>query len=209
MSCNVSKGLEVYILSLILILEFFCFFEISFLYKFVIDQPFCSVVLYIDATASFFYKKSIAILYTRYTLQTFACEVLKCISKLYKQYTLQKFVKFLNLFSINEFIIILAGLQIIAAGNEVVLLDIMKHLIVLCVLFHTVTTSAVATTKNRILLSSVLVGTALAASICKCDSFMLQSLNIKGPPHTWEMFCIQAHSSKLLKDMDFFCMCST
>eukprot|EP00105_Crassostrea_gigas_P035956 XP_019920104.1 PREDICTED: uncharacterized protein LOC105321432 [Crassostrea gigas] len=42
----------------------------------------------------------------------------------------------------------------------------MKYLLVLCVAFHTVTTSAVATTNNRILLSSVLVGTALAASLC-------------------------------------------
>lgn len=54
------------------------------------------------------------------------------------------------------------------------LLDIMKYLLVLCVVFHTVTTSAVATTNNRILLSSVLVGTALAASLCKCGSLIIK-----------------------------------
>lgn len=114
-------------------------------------------------------------LYAGYTLQICAYEVLNiCTRKFYMQYNLKKKIVIKCIFSqwiYNQFCRFSDK-----CSTEWRLLDTMKYLLVLCVAFHTVTTSAVATTNNRILLSSVLVGTALAASLCKCGSLILKCL---------------------------------
>lgn len=138
-------------------------------------------VLLKDAVAGFFSFNSIATLWThqnvyaRYTLQIFAYEVLNiCSIKFYMQYNLKKKIVIKCIFSqwiYNQFCRFSDK-----CSTEWRLLYIMKYLLVLCVVFHTVTTSAVATTNNRILLSSVLVGTALAASLCKWGLLILWCL---------------------------------
>lgn len=140
-----------------------------------------SVLLKRRCCGFFFSFNSIATLWThqnvyaRYTLQIFAYEVLDiCSIKFYMQYNLKKKIVIKCIFSqwiYNQFCRFSDK-----CSTEWRLLYIMKYLLVLCVAFHTVTTSAVATTNNRILLSSVLVGTALAASLCKWGLLILWCL---------------------------------